>query len=495
MGIETETRSSPIYEELCKNIGQEKVSDDETILVTYGYDISPTPFRKPSMVVFPKTKEDVSEVCKLANQYKIPVTAMSAGVTMSGLSIPEDGGIVLDFRSMNKIWDINTDSGYAVIEPGVTFDQFTSALRKKGFRCHIPTSPSTTTPLSNYLMASSGSLVNRHLDSIVSLQVVLADGTIVDTGMDAWKSSTPFKRYSPLPDLTGIFCCSYGTLGVVTKGSVRIYPINEANRVHLAAFNDYGSSVKYVKDVIDNNLCEHSIIWSWPTCVTYDMTVSRDGEVDIPPDLMNDPRKAPEALPYNIVTTFMSGYEEMMKVADSICAKVAEKYGGRAISEEEMKEKLPGALEAWTTFYGEYHHPGMYHVKKYGLGKYVPWIVHSEPGKSAEIEKMAMSKMWEIGLKPICYYAQPYDFGRAMFFRAYSYADPKDPEQAKRVGAAYKEMYDTVMENYGAVPNRCRAADHGENSYLLKMGGYGELLRSIKKMVDPNNILNPNVVF
>ena len=139
-----------------------------------------------------------------------------------------------------------------------------------------------------------------------------------------------------------------------------------------------------------------------------------------------------------------------------------------------MKEKLPEALYAWTAFYGEYHQPGMYHVKKYGLGKYVPWIVHSEPGKSAEIEKLVLDGMYEAGLSPICYYAQPYDFGRAMFFRAYSFVDPDDTELLRKVGDTYKKMYDTVMEKYGAVPNRCRAADAGESSYLLKMGVSGQ---------------------
>ncbi len=482
-----ETRS--IYEELCEKIGTEKVKNDEAILVTYGFDVSSIPFRKPSFIVLPESREDVQEVLRIANEHIIPVTPMSGGVTMQGFSIPSEGGILLDFANMNKILEINTESGYAVIEPGVTYDKFTSALSEKQFRCHVPTSPGATKPLANYLMTPSGSLGTRHFDPIISLEVVLPNGTIVHTGSDAFPNTAPYSRYGPFPDLTGLFCCSYGTLGIVTKGSVRIYPKNESNRVNVAGFNDYESSVKFVRDVIANNIAEHCIIWNWQACKTYDISFSSTGKPNIPAELLNDPRNPPADLPYNIVTTLMSGYEEMMVVSERTCARVAEKYGGRAISTAEMEKKFPGALRAWRGFYLEYHQAGMEHIKKYGLGLYLGWITRAQPKDMAAIEKLAMESLCDLGLRPVCYYSQPYDFDRCMFLRIFGFVDPRDKELLSKIAVKYKQMYDLVMERYGAIPNRY---DPHATDLLPKLGGYHYLLTSIKKVIDPNNILNPD---
>ena len=168
--------------ELRNAIGANKVKDDDVVLVTYASDVSPVPARKPGFVVLPESKEDVIETLKLANQYSIPVTVMAGGVSVAGYSIPSEGGIVLDMHRMDKIIEINTDSGYAVVEPGISFDKFTSALREKGYRCAIPTAPGSSSPLGNYLGRASNSLCNRHLDSIVDLEVVLPDGTVFSSG-------------------------------------------------------------------------------------------------------------------------------------------------------------------------------------------------------------------------------------------------------------------------------------------------------------------------
>ena len=122
--------ATSIYKELCDKIGVEKVKEDEAIMVSYGFDSSTAPFQKPGLVVLPESTDDVKAVLMTANREKIPVTVMAAGVNVGGMCVPSEGGIVLDFRNMNKILEINTDSGYAIIEPGVIFDRFTAAGAK-----------------------------------------------------------------------------------------------------------------------------------------------------------------------------------------------------------------------------------------------------------------------------------------------------------------------------------------------------------------------------
>ena len=252
--------------ELRDAIGADKVKDDDVVLVTYASDISPVPFRKPGFVVLPENKDDVIATLKLANKYSIPVTVMAGGVSVAGYSIPSEGGIVLDLHRMDKIIEINTDSGYVVVEPGVTFDKLTSALRKKGYRTAIPTAPGSSTPLGNYLGRPSNSLCNRHLDLIVDLEVVLPDGTVFSTGSSHFPHAGSNLRYGPFADLAGLYTCGYGTMGIITKAALRIYPINEANRVNIAAFDNYAAALDFVKEIINNNIPEHWEITS-PICL------------------------------------------------------------------------------------------------------------------------------------------------------------------------------------------------------------------------------------
>src|SRR4030043_1708344 len=172
-----------VCRELRESIGAEKVRDDEITLVTYGrvrhgFDFM-WPFRKPSLVVFPETREDVVETLKIANRYKFPITSVGTAPIMLGTT---EGGIILDQRRRDRVMEINTDSGYAVIEPGVSFDKLTSALRGTGFRCSAGQMPAHDTILGQALGRGSQSFTTRYLHVILDLEVVLPNGTVFSTG-------------------------------------------------------------------------------------------------------------------------------------------------------------------------------------------------------------------------------------------------------------------------------------------------------------------------
>lgn len=479
-----------ISQELGEKIGAEKVKDDEVILVSYGFDTSLAPFRKPSLVILPEALEDVREVLKAANQRRIPVTVLSRGVNVQGMTLPAEGGIILDFRNMNRILEINTVSGYAVFEPGITYDQLTSALSKKEFRCAVSTAPGASSPLGNTLLRPTCSLATRHIDSVVDLEVVLPDGTVVHTGSEAFAGAGPFLRYGPLPDLAGLFCCAYGTLGVITKVSFRIYPKNESRLLNLTAFYDYEPAVKFIKDVINNNMAEHCIAWSWPFVKALNRPSPPFKEPPtVPPDALSDPRVAPKGEPYVVVTTMMTGYEDMMAVIDTLYAKIAKKYGGKVIPIEEMREKYPITLDAWEKLYLDYHQPIGAINNMFGLGRYLAWIALAKPDDIVGVEKLVLTEMNKLGPKPICYYSMPFDFGRAMLIRVFIFVDPQEDELISNVMNTFKKMYDATLSRYGAIPFRYRPG----LELTPKMPGYSDLLKRIKKSVDPNNILNPQL--
>jgi FAD/FMN-containing dehydrogenase len=473
-----------ICRQLRNRIGPEKVKDDDLVLTTYAFDVSSSTPHKPAFVVLPENRDDVVAVLQTANEHKIPVSVMSGGVNGVGACITSEEGIVLDLHRMDRIIQINTDSGYAVVEPGLNFDRFTAALAEKGFRTGIPTAPGGASPVGNFLSRPSRSLSARHLDLIVSLEVVLADGTVLNTGSSAFPRAGSSLRYGPFPDLAGLFCCAYGTLGVVTKAALRIYPINEANRVNMAAFDRFEDAVDYVKDLINHNIPEHCIIWNWQLYKCFEVGLV-EGEYKTPKEIRLDPRKPPKGIPYNIVTTFMSGYEETMRSNEKVCQKVAAKFGGRVLSKKEAETVAPAGAAGWAELYGKYH---QVEPSFFGLGKYCVWIVFTEPKVVKELEKWAIEEFAKFNTPPVCYYSQPFDFGRAMFFRIFCYPDPKNQQLVDHIVGRSREMFDIAMEKYGAIPMRFK----GGFPPLEITGGFGEALTRVKKAFDPNNILSPN---
>ena len=101
-----EVNEDIVYDELKRSIGEDKIKNDDIVLSVYGSDTSVTPYRKPSFVILPEDKEDVRKVLEIANRYKIPVTVMSGGVSVTGLTIPTEGGILLDLHRMDRILEM-----------------------------------------------------------------------------------------------------------------------------------------------------------------------------------------------------------------------------------------------------------------------------------------------------------------------------------------------------------------------------------------------------
>jgi FAD/FMN-containing dehydrogenase len=187
----------------------------------------------------------------------------------------------------------------------------------------------------------------------------------------------------------------------------------------------------------------------------------------------------------------MSGYEESMLMNEKILSRIARRYGGKVLSKEEAKKISPSMCSAWKKFYEEYHQPRMEGMKKWGLGRYMAWIVNAEPKDIVKIESFAVDKLFDAGAKPVCYYSMPFDFGRSMFFRLFTYADRGDKKLAEKIQTTFKEMYDTAIRRYNAVPFRYRGVTG--KSWLDQTPEFYIFYKKIKKALDPNNILNRNM--
>lgn len=216
-----------IYESLMEIVGNDRVSNGQEERYFYSRDSGAQPPRKADYVVLPKTTEEVQEIVRLANREKIPVTPMGGGFTLSALAVPNRAGIVLDMKGMDRILEVNEMSRYAVIEAGVTQAALRSHLKRNhpDLQHSTPEAPPAVTVVANALIQGHGHISPRYgvnSDMINGLEVVLPTGEVCTIGSHSVGSAW-FTR-GPLPDLVGLFVGWYGTTGIVTKLSMRLYP-------------------------------------------------------------------------------------------------------------------------------------------------------------------------------------------------------------------------------------------------------------------------------
>ncbi len=200
-------------------------------------------------VVFPENTNQVSEIMKFAHKNNIPVVARAAATNLVGGCIPKSGGIIIHFSKMNKIIEINKDNLYCKVEPGVVVKDLQVAVEKLGL--YYPPDPSNlvVSMMGGSIALSSGGprsfKYGTTKDYVLDLEVVLADGTILQTGSSCSKNVTGYN-------LTQLFVGSEGTLGLVTKATIKLIPQPEAKRVMLAYFNNLEDASNTVNDIISN---------------------------------------------------------------------------------------------------------------------------------------------------------------------------------------------------------------------------------------------------
>ncbi len=236
-----------IITQLRKVVGKDAVLTSKEDLNAYSYDGTATWAHTPDVVVLPTTAEQVSQILKLADESKIPVTPRGAGTNVSGGSIPIKGGIVLCTTRMNKILDINKTNLTATVEPGVILQDFNLALAKQGL--FYPPDPQS------FLGCTIGGTVAENAGGpycvkygvtkqyVLGLEVVLADGYIMKLGGVTVKNRTGYE-------LMMLFTGSEGTLGVITKITLRLIPMPPANKTMMAVFDDMAVGGQAVSNIL-----------------------------------------------------------------------------------------------------------------------------------------------------------------------------------------------------------------------------------------------------
>jgi glycolate oxidase len=223
-----------VISDLVNIVGQDRASDDKTVLYTYSRDASLVT-GMPDYVVRPVTTDEVVKVVTLAGKHKIPIVPRGVGSGLEGACVPVHGGIVLDMRNMDKIIEVDTKSLYAIVEPGVIHADLNAQLADEGF--FFPPDPASTdfctiggmigTNASGMTCLKYGD--TRH--SVLGLEVVLPNGSVINTGSRSVKSDCGYH-------LAALFVGADGTLGVVTRAIIKVIPKPKARSTVAAYFSE-----------------------------------------------------------------------------------------------------------------------------------------------------------------------------------------------------------------------------------------------------------------
>jgi glycolate oxidase len=232
-------------------VGKESVLTAREDLATYAYDGTTTWSHNPDVVVLPTTTAQISAVLRLANGNRIPVTPRGSGTNISGGSVPVQGGIVLCTTKMNRILEINKANLIAQVEPGVVLQDLNTQLAKENlFYPPDPQSFLSCTIGGTVAENSGGPLCIKYgvtKQYVLGLEVVLPDGYVLNIGGSTVKNRTGY-------DLVPLFVGSEGTLGIITKITLRLIPKPAARRTVIAIFDDMTLAGDVVSRILANRI-------------------------------------------------------------------------------------------------------------------------------------------------------------------------------------------------------------------------------------------------
>jgi len=452
---------SDIYEALQEIVGKDYVSNQAEERYFYGRDPGLMPPHEPDYVVMPRTTEEVQEIIRLANKEKVPVVPKGAGLSLTGLVIPQVGGIVMDMKRMEGI-EVNEAGRYVIVEGGVTQAALKSHLQKNypHLRHSIPDSPPIATIVANAVIHGQGRLTQQrgfNSDMVSGLEVVLPTGEVCRIGSCA-VSSYWFSKGPPMPDLSGLFLGWFGTTGVITRLGMKLYPCKKMRDVMLYITDRAELIPDIIRKLSHTEMMEDIVVSCAPLPLrfkgVFNMLVYITGDSD---EELEFKRKM--------------AWDALWEYFDS-------RDGGFMGVSPYMKPSLLAMPSKDTTRFAD--------VSKGGGFEY--------SGPIAPIEKYPqyVKKLEELASKYNLFYssaARVIDGGHSMMF-SFSYTfNRADPDTMNRAKTALDEAAEFALDEGGVIwkPNisEQRMVMERMDPNTLK------LLGKIKQLLDPNGIMNP----
>jgi glycolate oxidase len=452
-----------LIDELKDIVGEENVLTTPEELLCYSYD-STVLQHLPEIVVLPRTTSEVAATVKLAHREKMPLVPRGAGTNLAGGTIPIRGGIVLSLTRMTDILEIDTVNMVAVVQPGVVTGKLQTQVAKQGL--YYPPDPASlkaTTIGGNVGMNAGGPHALKYgvtSDYVMGLQVVLPSGEVTRTGGKAIKNVTGYN-------LTQLYVGSEGTLGVITEITLRLIPQPESSGSVLAAFADLDDAAILVNRILQAGVTPAVIeIMDQMTVQTVD-------------DYLQSglPRDA-AALLLIQVDGVQAAVDQELDVVAQLCRenRATMVEVATTLADEEVVWKARRSIS-----------PSLTRVRPNKLGEDISVPRASIPEVVRRIQEISRQRDL-----PIVIFGHISDGNlhpNILF-------DQGDPEEMERVEAASGDIFEIATSVGGTL-----SGEHGigllKQKYLKLDLPHGtvEVMRTIKRALDPDNIMNPGKIF
>ena len=248
-----DTQLQACWVDMCRTIGKDNISTDENDLISHAgsewSSYTAKASEHPFMVVYPATTEEVSKIMKICYDRKAPVTAYSGGTSLEGHFAPTRGGVCIDFSRMNKILNVHKEDLDAVVQPAVGWQELNEELAQENL--FFPPDPGPGAMIGGMIGTGCSGTNAYHYGTmkewVISLTVVLADGTVIKTRQRPRKSSAGY-------DLTRLFIGSEGTLGIVTEATLKLATKPKNASVAIASFPTVRDAAQCVARVVEDGV-------------------------------------------------------------------------------------------------------------------------------------------------------------------------------------------------------------------------------------------------
>jgi len=440
----------------------DRCSTAMAVRTQHGRDESSFDVPPPAAVVFAESTQDVADAVQLASRHDVPVIPFGVGSSLEGHLLAVQGGISIDVSRMNKVLSINADDLTVTVQPGVTRKQLNEEIKSTGL--FFPIDPGADASLGGMAATrASGTNAVRYgtmRENVLALEVVTASGEVIRTGTRAKKSSAGY-------DLTRLFVGSEGTLGVVTEVTLRLFPLPEAVSAAICSFPSIEAAVRTTIEVIQLGV---------PIARVELIDANSVRMVNAHSKLML--REEPMLL-----MEFHGSPAGVKEQAETV-QELASSHGGNAFEWASTPEER---TRLWTARHNAYFA-----------------AVQSRPGcrvistdTCVPISRLAdclLDSVAEADASGIPYFLVGH-VGDGNFHFGYL-LDPNAPDE--RVKA--EELNHALVSRALALGGTC-TGEHGvglhKMGFLVTETGAGavEMMRTIKRALDPKNIMNPGKIF
>ena len=413
-------------------------------------------------VVFPETNEEVSGILKLCNDHKVPVVPFGTGTSLEGNVVGNDKGITVSLEKMDKILNVNAADFDCRVQANVTREKLNEYLREDGV--FFPIDPGANAAIGGMASTSaSGTMAVKYgtmKTVITGLTVVLPSGEIIKTGTRTKKTSAGYN-------LTNLFIGSEGTLGIITEVQLRLSPIPDSMMSAICHFNTLEEAVQTAQETIQYGV----------PIARIEMLNKDQMDISINYSKLKDIKTLP--------TLFFEfhGTEISNKESIKIVEEISKNNNGSAFKWADTLEERNHLWRArWDVYYS---------VKALvDNGRVYSTDVCVPISKITECVKFAEEEVKKFGLRaPMVGH-----LGDGNFHVLFPY-DPKDKTVYKKIREFSDLLIDKTLDLEGTITGEHGVGLH-KKSYLLKEHPDNiPVMKTIKRSLDPNNIMNPGKIF